>query len=150
MIWAKEWVERWPDFKPEEILGPDQLKLFESKGVFPYSFRSLDKLQLFRRFVDKPFLINHGELLSRGARSMTNVWAINSQTRGKDRAWEYSFHLWCAFDISVPGMNAKDLFNEAIEFGQWGGVGLYSNFVHCDDRDHFGLPARWIVKYPGK
>lgn len=144
---SDKWADRWPDFKIEEILSPDQLSLFNRKGVFPYSFRALDKLQAFRRFVDKPFLINHMGLQRRGSRSMREVFSINSDTRGKDRAWEYSFHLWCAFDISVDGLSPMELFEKAIGFGQWGGVGLYNSFVHCDDRDHFGPVAHWDARY---
>lgn len=143
-----QWSDRWPDFKPEELLSPTQLKLYEVKGVFPYSFRALDKLQAFRRFVGAPFLVNHEKLLRRGARSPREVFDINSETRGNDRAWEYSFHLWCAFDISVPGMPTIDLFAKALAFGQWGGVGIYNTFVHCDDRDYFVGPARWDARYP--
>lgn len=148
MSWEETFSTRWPAFKIEEILGPDQLDLFKRKGVFPYSFRALDKLQAFRESFGMPFIINHGDQMLRGARSMTNVWAINAQTRGKPRAWEYSFHLWCAFDISVNGIAPEQLYKAALNFGQWGGVGLYNTFVHCDDRDYFTFPASWDARYP--
>lgn len=148
MSWETTFKNRWPDFKIEEILGTDQLDLFKRKGVFPYSFRALDKLQCFREKVGKPFLINHGHMMRRGSRSMTEVWDINSQTRGRARAWEYSFHLWCAFDITALGISNEELYRMAVDFGSWGGVGLYNEFVHCDDRDYFELPARWDARYP--
>jgi hypothetical protein len=139
--------DHWPNFKVEEVLSPTQLQLFERKGVFPYSFRALDKLQEFRTFVGLPFLINHGSLERRGARSMKDVFEINSQTRGRERAWEWSFHLWCAFDISVEGMSPMDLYEKAIDFGKWGGIGIYNTFVHVDDRDWFDMPQRWDARY---
>lgn len=143
------WAERWPDFKVEEILSPQQLKLFRVKNIFPYSFKALDKLQEFRRFVDKPFLINHGDLQRRGARSTKEVYEINADTRGAERAWEYSFHLWCAFDIAVDGMTPGQLYSTALAFGKWGGVGIYNWGVHCDDRDSL-IPgtATWDGRYP--
>lgn len=133
-----DWAKRWPDFKVEEILSPDQLSLLRTKKVFPYSFASMDTLQEFRNFIGKPFLINHGTLLRRGARSMNEAYDINLTTRGKQnraRAWEYSFHLWCAFDITVEGMSSLELFTLAIQFGKWGAIGLYDSFIHCDNRD---------------
>lgn len=132
------WAERWPDFKIEEILSPMQLKVLEDRKVFCYSFAAIDTLQEFRRFIGKPFLINHGDLLRRGSRSMQEAYDINLSTRGKQnpaRAWEYSFHLWCAFDITVEGLTNLELFNKAMEFKKWGGIGLYESFVHCDCRD---------------
>ncbi len=146
-----DWQKRWPNFRVEEILSPTQQQLFERKGVIPYSFRALDKLQEFRRFVDRPFLVNQGPLNGglrrRGARSLKEVYDINRETRGAARAWEYSFHLWCAFDISVPGMEPYELWEKARLFGKWGGIGLYNTFVHVDDRDYFGMPAIWDARY---
>ena len=132
-----KWSDRWPDFKIEEVLSPIQLKMVQEKKQFPYPFEALDTLQEFRNFIGMPFLINHGELQRRGARSMQEAYDINLATRGKQnpaRAWEYSFHLWCAFDISVNGMTSKELFLKALVFGKFGGVGLYDTFVHCDCR----------------
>lgn len=141
-----DWLKRWPSFKIEEILSPDQLVLFHSKGVFPYSFKALDKLQEFRDFVGLPLLINHGGSTHRGARSMQDVFEINKRTRGQDKGWEYSFHLWCAFDVS-PGDNnlsVQGLYNAAISFHKWGGIGRYDTFVHVDDRDNLsGITTLW-------
>ena len=139
-----DWSSRWPSFTLAEVLSDDQLKLFKSKGVFPYSFKALDKLQDFRNFIDAPLLINHGGSMRRAARSMKDVYEINRETRGKERGWEYSFHLWCAFDLTCPGKPSTELFSLAKDFGLWGGIGLYDTFVHCDDRSIFGdSPTTW-------
>lgn len=139
-----EWAIRWPSFRPQEILSTTQLKLFEERGVIVYSFRALDKLEIFRKRIAVPLLINHGDLHLRGARSLKEVFETNSATRGADEKWGYSFHLWCAFDISSPQLTPIQLRQEAIESKLWGGIGLYDSFVHIDDRDHFGdTPALW-------
>lgn len=138
-----EWGKRWPHFQPHEVFSSDQLHLFESKGVCPYSFRAFDKLHQFRIFLRKPVIINIGSHRRRGARSMKEVLQLNLETRGGDK-WGYSFHLWCAFDISVLGMGSFELFYKALEFGMWGGVGLYDTFVHLDDRDNLdGKTVTW-------
>lgn len=128
------WRERWPDFKPEEIFSPEQTVLL-NKGIFPISFRSLDKLQDFRNFIGRPLAVNRLGHHARGARSTREVFNINRLTRGRDKGWEYSFHLWCAFDIDCPELDPLELFDEAVKFGLWGGVGLYDTFIHVDDRD---------------
>jgi hypothetical protein len=138
---------RWPSFTPEEILSTTQLKLLDEKGVFPYSFRSLDKLEEFRSFVGHPLIINAFGRKKAGARSVREVVDINREIRGADRAWEYSFHLWCAFDVKCPSISARDLYIKAISFGKWGGVGRYDTFVHVDDRDNLsGITTTWDLR----
>lgn len=139
-----KWAERWPHFKPEEILSTEQLTLFKTKGTIAYSFRSLDKLCDFRNFLGKPILVNHAGLTRRGARSIRDAIATNRATRGSTGEFGYTFHLWCAFDCSVAGMHSDDLYYEAKRFGCWGGIGVYDTFVHVDDRDTFDkIPITW-------
>lgn len=141
------WAKRWPSFKPEEILSPTQLILFNSKGVFPYSFRAIDKLQTFRDFVAKPLKVNHLGLNKRGARSLWEVYQTNRESRGNEEGWGWSFHLWCAFDVSCDSMTSKELFALAVDCGLWGGVGLYDTFIHVDDRDSFATkPVTWDLR----
>lgn len=140
------WSDRWPFFTPEEIFSPDQLELFVNKGVCPYSFRSLDKLHDFRRFVDLPLMVNTPQHRRRGSRSLREVHEINLDTRAPAEEWGYSFHLWCAFDITCPILDTLDLYHKALEFKLWGGIGLYPNFIHCDDRDNLtGITTTWRV-----
>lgn len=130
-----DWSKRWPHFTQEELFSPDQLSLIKTKGVFPYSFRALDKLHQFRESLGVSLLINGGKYKRRGGRSMADVYEINEATRGKGRGMEYSFHLWCAFDVSSPEMQPEQVFRRACDSKLWGGVGLYDSFVHLDDRD---------------
>lgn len=84
----------------------------------------LDKLQDFRSFLDREFLVNHGSLRLRGWRSLRE----NEKIGGK------LFHPFgVAADITVIGMDSEAVFRAAKEFG-FHGVGLYDTFVHVDMR----------------
>lgn len=133
----REWSERWPDFKPEELMSPVQLELLFTKRVMPYAFRALDKLQEFRVFLDKPLIINRGHHRKRGARSINEVVSLIPDFSSNPTA--YSFHLWCAFDISCPELPVKELYQELKDWGKFKGLGYYpeKGFVHVDDRDSF-------------
>ncbi len=108
---------------------------YKLRGAFPYSFRALDKLEEFRAYVGVPLKVNSEGKQRRGARSMRELFKINQEIKGGD-GWQYSFHLWCAFDITAEGITNDELYAKAIQFGKWGGVGRYDTFVHCDDRDN--------------
>jgi len=137
------WSERWPYFKPDEIFSDQQLALY-MRGIFPYSFRSLDRLHDFRVFVGHPLICNSGGMNRRGARSISEVIEINRKTRGSLAAHGYSFHLWCAFDLSCHALSPDELYEKAIAFQLWGGIGRYDTFVHVDDRDNMsGQPTLW-------
>lgn len=148
---SKEIIEayfkiRWPDFKPEEILGVDQLNLYLQKGVFAYSFKALDKLQEFRNIVGAPLRINQRGLFRRGARSTKENYEVQKNSRGSD-GWEYSFHLWCAFDIDSLTVSIPDLYKAAIDSKLWGGIGLYDTWIHVDDRDNLSnKPILWDLR----
>lgn len=129
-----EWAKRWPSFKPDEVLSPDQRKLLQEKKVLALSEHALDTLQEFRHYLGEPIKINHAGLTKRGARSLKEVYEVNRETRGKERGWEWSFHLWCAFDISCDEIPPDELYTQAFQFGKWGGIGLYNTFVHVDTR----------------
>ena len=142
--YSEAWHERWPHFQPAELLSPTQLTLFETKGVIPYSFRAIDKLEAFRGFLKTTVIVNHLGLHLRGARSLKEVFDTNTKTRGPSEEWGYSFHLWCAFDVNVPGLTPLEVKEAALRSRLWGGIGLYDTFTHIDDRDHiFGGPALW-------
>lgn len=143
MTFLSEWSKRWPSFHVEEILSQDQLALFTNRGVFPYSFRALDKLQSFRGLVGAPLIVNKTGSGRRGARSIEEVVAVNKSIRGVS-PYSYSFHLWCAFDISCSVVRPVELRQIAIESKLWGGIGIYDTWLHCDDRDFFGdTPTLW-------
>lgn len=126
---------RWPNFKPEEVLSPDGLKLVHNHGVFPLQFSALDKLQSFREQIDRPFTINTEQHKRRGWRSIKENYDINR--------YDFSFHVaGCAFDISVDGMGVDEFKEEALKFG-YTGIGLYQTFVHLDLRSAIEKPIIW-------
>lgn len=141
------WVDRWPHFSVEEILSAEQLTLYMTRGVFPYSFRALDKLEQFRVDLGEPLIINGSHGGRRGARSIADVIAVNKEVRGVS-PHAYSFHLWCAFDVSSPKLSPREIQQFALKwkskYGGWGGIGLYDTWVHLDDRDSIsGAVALW-------
>jgi len=127
----KLFERRWPNFKPEEILSPDMIELWEKKGVFPYSFCALDGLQFLRRDLGKPIIVNHSADCRRGARSIPEAVSLINEAK----AQRYSFHLWCAFDISVVGMTSVQLYEAIVKSAFFFGIGVYDTFIHIDDRD---------------
>lgn len=129
---------RWPNFKPQEVLSPDGLKLLE-KGIFPLRFSALDKLQAFASVLKKPVLVNHGNATRRGFRSIKDEIELNKEL-GRP-VEQYSMHCaGIAFDLTVIGLTPEQLFKEALFFG-WVGVGIYDWGCHVDDRD--GNPGNW-------
>lgn len=126
---------RWPDFKPEEVLSPDGLKLVHNQGVFPLQYFALDKLQAFREHLGKPFQINDNVNKRRGWRSVKENYDLNR--------YQFSFHVaGCAFDVSVDGLTPEEVKEAALDFG-YTGVGVYKTFTHLDTRALIGAPIQW-------
>lgn len=134
----REWARRWPSFRPEEILSVEQLAQYRQRSVYTFSFRALDKLQAFRDSLGVALHVNASGMSRRGARSIKEVIDINKTVRGST-PYAYSFHLWCAFDVSSPQLSPLEIQKKALAFnstfGKWGGIGLYDTWVHLDDRD---------------
>lgn len=129
---------RWPNFKPEEVLSPDGLKLVHNQGVFPLQFSALDKLQGFREHLKKPFIINSDSHKRRGWRSTKENYLINR--------FQFSFHVaGCAFDISVEGISPEEVAAEALKFG-YTGIGTYDTFTHLDTRSVIDKPILWDMR----
>jgi hypothetical protein len=123
---------RWPSFTPEEVLSPDGLILVDRKGEFPLQGHALDKLQAFRLHLGRPLIVNSPTAKRRGWRSVAENRAIQGSLGNK--ADTFSYHVaGVAFDISVPGISTRIVFDEAKKFG-FTGVGLYSTWVHIDTR----------------
>lgn len=121
------WTERWPLFQPKEVLSPDGLKLF-SKGHMVMWPWFLDILQDFRRYIGKPFLINHGELKLRGWRSLEENAGISGKL----------YHpIGCACDVTVEGKSSAEI-GKAAELYGFHGIGLYDTFTHVDMRPRLG------------
>ena len=126
----------WDNFSPREVLSARGLILYNTRGVMPVRFSSMNLLESFRAYIDKPILINFGGNDKRGWRHPLD----NKEIYGQDR---FSFHLsGVAFDITVVNMDVRELANAAKAFG-WKGVGTYpeKNFVHIDNRN--GNSAYW-------
>ena len=118
---------KWDKFKPEEVLSPYGIIKWRGKGELLIQPSLLDFLSKFRQVVDKPMLINHGDLKYRGYRD----WHENKKVDGT----QHSYHMQgLAVDVTVRDMKPEDLYAAAIDFG-WKGVGLYDTFVHMDLRN---------------
>lgn len=121
----REWQERWPNFKPEEVLSPRGLVHF-NRGRFLVQPHALDMLQLFRTVINKPFIINGGGRQYRGYRNPEE----NQVARGRPE----SYHIQgLAFDVTVKDMDPREIGNLALDFG-FMGIGVYETFTHLDCR----------------
>jgi uncharacterized protein YcbK (DUF882 family) len=89
----------------------------------------ISALQELRNNVDKPIRIISGY----------RCFNHNKAVRGAKRSQHL---LGKAADITIEGMSPGEVLSEAkkIEAFKNGGLGLYSQFVHCDVRGH---KARW-------
>ena len=123
------------NFDKPEVLSPAGLDLLE-RGIIPQSPEAVLKLDVFRDFIGLPLFCNIGIHVLRGFRHPEEQAKIYKYHK-------YTFHFWCAFDISSPKLDAEDLFNEAVKFG-WKGVYLDvdRNFVHVDYRGG----KRWYAR----
>lgn len=139
---ADEWRFRWSNFTPREVLSDGALDLISHKRVYCFDFGALDLLQSFREWLNESILVNHGRLTLRGVRTLQEVYELNGGDFNVN-----SFHPWCAFDCSSPGMVPEELASAASEFNQqqmhvgfdriFGGIGIYDSFVHLDARYSF-------------
>lgn len=129
MYWVPpdEWVKRWPNFEPREVLSRSGLFFYEQKRVMLIRPYALDFLQGFRFELDQPFIINHGEHESRGYRN-----ALENKAAGGKL---HSLHMQgVAFDITVPDLRPSEIASKAQEYG-WMGVGVGETFTHLDVGD---------------
>src|SRR5574343_959449 len=131
-----DWKKRYPNFTPQEVLSPDILQF----GRHLINVDALDKLQDFRRWLGKSFIINTpaGNRLYRGQRSWEEQQKVNPGV--------WSCHLvGCAWDCTpvwffgaapeCGRITWVEFRDKALEYG-WTGVGFYpqKNFVHIDSR----------------
>lgn len=117
------WNKRYPYFKPEEVLSPDCLALFY-RGIITINLDFLDMVQGFRKYLDKPFIINNLEHRFRGTRSPKESMTLGGRP----------FHpMGVAVDLTVKGLAPEIVAFEAKKFG-FRGIGLYDTFTHIDMR----------------
>lgn len=94
--------------------------------------RSLDKLQKLRDLCGVPLTINSA------CRCKEHNVAVGGRNGSKHVASE--IEPSCAFDIALPdGFSAELMADYAWQVG-FRGIGLYSSFVHVDDREQ---TAEW-------
>lgn len=140
-----DWKYHLPSFSPQELYSPI---LLQHKLLHTLDLESACKLQRFRdhiySLIGIGIVVNHDGHVRRGVRSMQDQIDILKQTEGAEIL---SPHLQGkAFDCSLvrwDTYNPKWLFQKAKEFG-FGGIGLYSSFVHVDTRsNHDGSQTVW-------
>ena len=125
------WGTEFPHFRPSEIFSPET-------RAYPHllDFDSMESLELFRRELGIPLLINHGALRLRGVRSDMEQARLRHQT---PNAALHSMHVrGKAFDLSSPELTVSELYEKCVAFG-WPFVKKYSSFVHVDNRDRYSL-----------
>lgn len=117
-------VQRWPNFRPNEIFSPETRENLTHK-LCPIS---MDTLQEFRNYLDLPLIVNDNINQLRGVRSVQENKNIRNSA-------EESMHI-CgrAFDVTAPALTTEALFDAAIAFGKWQGIGMYPTFIHLDTR----------------
>jgi uncharacterized protein YcbK (DUF882 family) len=116
-------------FRLEELLSPDGMSLYTHNNVMPLRPELLTTLDEFREYVDKPLLVNHGELRLRGYRSCRENVGVGGAT--------HSMHLQgIAVDIGCKHITTRELHRKALEFYKWTGIGYNEKqgFIHCDVR----------------
>jgi hypothetical protein len=136
-----EWDTYFPHFAPEEMLSPGGMQLFK-KNIIPFDPVVLLKVEQLRADLNRAvqqsaieakeeikIIINHGSDNLRGY--VTPAEWIHK--RHKKEGQSFSYHLWCAADISSPQVPPRTLFQFAKMIPFWGCIG-YSWGVHVDMR----------------
>jgi hypothetical protein len=137
-----DWHKQFPHFKPEEFFSPEGLRLFYS-GIIPCDLGILYELERLRTNLNKEGdrlrgLIPHGEevklYINHGKEDLRGFvtpqeWYIR---RKKSPGQKFSFHLWCAADVS-SNLQPYEVFKAAKRLN-FGGVIKYDWGVHLDLR----------------
>jgi len=132
----ERWNERWPEFKPSEVLSPEHYNLWLRTGVISVNEFAMDALCAFRRQLELPLLCNYKKMHLRGTRSY-------KENRSLPNPEEYSSHLLgLAFDLTCPDLTVEALAEQAYAFG-WKGIGVYNTWVHVDRRNSL-VDARYL------
>jgi hypothetical protein len=119
-----EWDSLFPHFAPEEYFSPQGLHLFFHKNIVPCDPLIVHCLESLRKNLNEAqklgviecdkevtIQVNHGSKRLRGFVT-PNEWY---EHREKEPGQLYSFHLWCAADISSPEVSPEVLFQHAIK-----------------------------------
>lgn len=119
---------RWPNFHPSEFACT-------RTGEYYHWPEFLDRLQVARTAVGRPFHINSGH------RSYYHNWLVGGAPASE--------HLRLAVDISLEGHDKHEIKAVLREAG-FKGFGYYNSFIHVDlgrSRFWFGKDARvsWLA-----
>jgi len=138
---TSDWDIFFPHFAPEEFFSPEGLTLFHDKNIIPCDLSIMQeieclrgKLNWHRELGDLAFneeisiTINQGDDDLRGFVTPREWWEERTKTDGQ----LYSFHLWCAADIS-SNVYTESLFIVAKMCG-FGGIIKYPWGLHLDLR----------------
>jgi len=135
-----EWDYRFPHFEPREYLSPGGMDLFK-KNIIPFDTGILDTVEVLRTTLnvdrveltgedyDIPLIINQRTHQLRGFVT-PEEWVYG---RTKEKGQSYSYHLWCAADVSSPSVEPEVLFRYA-NLLKFRGIILYDWGLHLDLR----------------
>jgi len=143
-----EWDDWAPHFAPEEFLSPEGRILFH-RNIIPFDPVVLNALEIFRILLnhnrmegfipmeeDKEItLVINSNFLNGGNKNLRGFvtpyeWYAQ---RTKKPGQLYSYHLWCAADVSSPEVNSEILFHYA-KLTPFQGIIKYPWGVHLDMR----------------
>ena len=121
-----------PFFSRLEVFSPETIE----HGQHLIDVAALNKLNEFRRWLDKSLTCNNAYHGRRGVRSPAEQLAIEKEYTGlpHTKVAQLSMHV-CgkAFDLSCSELSPAELADKALTFG-WSGIGIYPTFVHVDMR----------------
>ena len=121
-------IDNWPatNFTPEEILSPESINLYKMTGLINVDDEALENLQAFRDFIGISLVVNFGEHRHRG----TRTYAENQKIKGS--ATNSPHCLGKAFDISCKEFEPIELYDFALKFKRFKGIGIYDTWLHVD------------------
>ena len=146
---TSEWDFRFPHFAPEEFFSPEGLVIFHQKNIIPCDTALVFGLESLRTHLnwereegiikaDKEItlVVNSGNRRLRGFVT-PREWVYE---RPKTEGQLFSFHLFCAADVSSPEVTPRVIFDAASFPSRVGGgfgfrgIVEYSWGVHLDRR----------------
>jgi len=134
---------RWsPYFEPHEVLSPDGMRYYNTRGQINAQGHSLDALVSWRIFWGGGILVNFGNHVHRGYRSVRECQKVYRKKKrviygahAQGIAFDQTPIKQSVFDFCVAALlwNKKRLFEDKMP---WRAIGVYPamNFMHGDFR----------------
>jgi hypothetical protein len=136
-----EWDEHFPHFAPEEYFSPEGLVLFHERNIIPCDLSIMQEVERFRQRLnwsrdnggivfneEIKLYINTDDQKLRGFVTPREWWEERTKSEGQ----LYSYHLWCAVDVS-SNVYVESLFTVA-KMLCFGGIIKYPWGLHLDLR----------------